>query len=326
MAIKTINGILKADSTKTSEEFNNQIKSACDNAENTDTTNNYVGLVFNLKDKRIDFVPSSSVGTDFNVNTTTIVDGSGAGVSTDDAYVRPTAVPTTIGGATVGTTFSGTVADALDKILYPFIKPTFLTFYPSGQNATLEVGDKISGGLKTFIWTTSTSANININTIKITSNTTTLVDLSANDGTETIDIGADIIKTTATSHNFNIYGVDKENNSFSKLYTVSWRWKIYYGSSSLTVLNGLQVASLQGNVLGTSRASTYSTTANDYKWICYPSSFGLATKFEDTATGFGVAMEAPLTISVTNAFGVATDYFCYRTTNSMASALNIKVS
>lgn len=326
MAIKTINGILKADSTKTSEEFNTQIKSACDNAENTDTTNNYVGLVFNLKDKRIDFVPSSSVGTDFNVNTTTIVDGSGAGVSTDDAYVRPTAVPIAIGGAVVGTTFSGTVSDALDKILYPFIKPTFSAFSITGQNTTLEVGDKISGGLKTFTWTTSTPNNVTLNTIKITSNTTTLIDLTSNDGTQTIDIGTDIIKTTATTYNFNIYGTDKENNVFTKVYTVTWKWKIYYGSSSLTTLNSVQVTALQGNVLNTTRASTYSTTASDYKWICYPTSFGLATKFEDTATGFGVAMETPITVSVTNSFGVSNDYYCYRTTNSMASALSIKVS
>jgi hypothetical protein len=99
MAIKTINGILKEDSTKTIEEFNDQILSACDNAETLDTDNNYVGLVFNLKDKRIDFVPSATVSNDFSINSTTIVDGSG-GESVDDTYVRATTMPATVGGAT----------------------------------------------------------------------------------------------------------------------------------------------------------------------------------------------------------------------------------
>lgn len=323
MAIKTINGILKEDSTKTIEEFNTQIKTTCDNAELVDTNNDYVGLVFNLKDKRIDFVPSSSIETAYSVSTTTIVDGTGG--SSDDEYNRSTAMPTTVGGAITGTTFSGTVADALDKVLYPFVKPTFSSFTMSNQSTSLEVGESINGTNRTFIWSTTKPENITPNTIKITSGGVTILDNASNDGSETFNLGADIVKTTNTTHFFYINGIDTQGNSFNRVFSVYWKWKFYYGSSPLTVLSETDVKTLS-SILYTTRSYTYSTPANNYKWICYPSTFGLATKFEDTSTGFGVAMESPLTISVTNGFGVATDYLCYRTTNSMAGSVNIKVS
>jgi len=323
MAIKTINGILKEDSTKTISEFNTQIQQACDNAETLDNGNNYVGLVFNLKDKRIDFVPSTKVGNDFSINTTTIVDGaSGSG---DDAYVRTETMPVTVGGASAGTSFDGTVADALDKVLYPYVKPTFTSFLLSDQNTSLEVGDKVSGGQRTFTWTTSTSENIKANTIKITSGETTLLENSANDGTEIVDLGSDIVKTTAGSHYFYIYGTNTQNETFDRIYAVYWKWRLYYGSSSLETLTANDITTLQNSLLYTSKNYTYNTPADNYKWICYPTSFGTASKFTDLDTGFSVAMESPQTLSVTNAFGVATDYYCYRSTNSMAGAVRIKI-
>lgn len=323
MAIKTINGILKEDSTKTVEEFNNQIQSACDNAETLDTDNNYVGLVFNLKDKRIDFVPSATVSNDFSINSTTIVDGSG-GESVDDAYVRATTMPNTVGGATSGTTFDGTVAEALDKVLYPFVKPTFSSFLLSGQTTSLEVGDKIAGGSRTFTWATSTSENVAVDTVKINGDTTLIQNLS-NDGSETFDIGDDIIKTTNGTQYFRIYADDTQGTSFNRIYAVYWKWRLHYGSSPLETFTASDVTSLQSSLLYTSENRTYATPENDYKWICYPTSFGTASKFTDTNTGFGVAMEAPQTISVTNSFGIAKDYYCYRSTNSMAGAVSIKI-
>ncbi len=324
MAIKTINGILKEDSTKTVEEFNTQIQSACDNAETLDTDNNYVGLVFNLKDKRIDFVPSATVSDDFSINSTTIVDGSG-GEAGDDTYVRTTTMPATVGGAISGTTFDGTVAEALDKVLYPYVKPTFSSFLLSSQLTSLEVGNKVAGGERTFTWATNTSENVAIDTIKITSAGATILENSANDGTETFDIGADIVKTTNTTNYFYIYATDTQGNTLNRIYACYWKWRLHYGSSPLETFTASDVTGLQSSLLYTSENRTYATPENDYKWICYPTSFGTASKFTDIDTGFGVAMEAPQTISVTNSFGVATDYYCYRSTNSMAGAVSIKI-
>jgi len=324
MAIKTINGILKSDSAKTADEFNSDILNACNNAESLDTANNYVGLVFNLKDKRIDFVPSDSVSTDFSVNSTTIVDGS-SGTNIEDAYVRTEATPISVGGVTTGTTFDGTVADALDKVLYPYVQPTFSSFYLSSQLTSLEVGDKISGGSRTFTWATTTSENISSNSIKITLDSTILLENVADSGSATIDIGSDIINTSATSNYFYIYATDTQGDTISRIFAVYWKWRLYYGSSALEVIDENNVKTLQNSFLYTTENYTYATPAENFKWICYPVSFGLASKFTDIDTGFSVAMESPQTVSITNDFGVTTDYYCYRTTNSLTGAVNIKI-
>lgn len=323
MAIKTINGILKPDSIKTASDFNSDIKNAVNNAETVDSANKYVGLVFNLKDNKIEFVPSTSIETDFSVQDTTIVDGSSG--SADTSYVRTTPTPATVGGAAAGTTFDSDLAGALDKILYPYVKPTFTSFYLSSQITSLEVGDKIAGGSRTFNWATSEPDNISPNSIDIISGSTTILSGAANDGTETFDIGADIVKTTNTSHYFKIVGTDTNGDTFQRLYAVYWKWRLYYGSSPLETMTESDIKALQSSFLYTSENYTYNTPENNYKWICYPTVFGTASKFTDTSTGFGVAMEAPQTISVTNAFGVTTDYYCYRSTNSMAGAVSIKI-
>jgi len=324
MAIKTINGILKTDSAKTSDEFNSDILTACNNAESLDTANNYVGLVFNLKDKRIDFVPSDTVSSNFSVNSTTIVDGS-SGTDVEDEYIRATATPISVGGVTAGTTFDGTVSDALDKVLYPYVKPTFSSFYLSSQVTSLEVGDKIIGGSRTFNWGTTTSENITSDTIKITSGSTTLIENATDNGSVSIDIGDDIVKTNSSSNYFYIYATDTQGDTISRIFAVYWKWRLYYGSSSLEIIDADNVKSLQNSFLYTTENYTYSTPAENYKWICYPKTFGLASKFTDIDTGFSVAMENPQTISITNDFGVSTDYYCYRTTNSLTGAVNIKI-
>ena len=235
-------------------------------------------------------------------------------------------MPSTVGGATVGTTFDGTVADALDKVLYPFVKPTFTTFSLTGQLTSLEVGQSITGGSRTFTWGTSTSENVATDSIRITSGGTTILDNSTNDGTETFDIGDDITKTTNTTHYFYVYGTDTQTNSFNRIYAVYWKWRFYFGSSPLETLTETDVKALGNDFLYTSRSYTYNTPTNNYKWICYPAVFGTAVKFEDTSTGFGVAMETPISLSITNTYGATTNYLCYRTTNSMAGSISIKVS
>jgi len=316
MAIKTINGILKEDSTKTIEEFNTQIKTACDNAETVDGANDYVGLVFNLKDKRIDFIPSTKVANDYTVSNTTIVSG--------DEYIRTTAIPNTIGGAVAGTTFNGTVAAALDKILYPYAVPTFTSFIMNDQLFSLEVGESIVSGTKIFTWGTSASQNVLENSIKITSEGITVVENLQNTGIATFTIENDINKTTNSTHYFNIYGTTTNGGTFNRSITIYWKWKFYYGSSTSESMTSTEVKNFSG-LLKTIKTHIYNTPIDNYKWVCYPSLFGTATKFTDTSTGFGIAMEAPQIVSVTNDFNVTTDYLCYRTTNSMVSNVNIQV-
>jgi len=324
MAIKTINGIMKTDSTLSTDEFNDTIKKACVNAEELDMDNQYVGMIFNLKDKRIDFVPSTSVADEFNVSTTTIIDNSSES-SVDDEYNRDVAIPITVGGAVSGTVFDGTVADALDKILYPFIKPYFSYFRIDSQATVLEVGDKISQGTKVFKWAVSHIENMKDDSLKIYLNTTLLEDNISKESPMNINITEDIVKMSATSVYFKVIGTDEEDNLVYKTNYIYWRWRVYYGSISTELITKKEVTDLQLSALKYNENNTYSLPENDYKWICYPVVFGEANKFVDVDTGFGVAMEQPITLNITNIFGASEDYYCYRTTNSMAGSINIKI-
>ena len=71
---------------------------------------------------------------------------------------------------------------------------------------------------------------------------------------------------------------------------------------------------------------TVTNLYGDYKYMAYPTIFGQKTSFFDQATGFSVAMEAPTTISITNSFGITTDYYVHRTTNTIVGAITIGVS
>lgn len=244
----------------------------------------------------------------------------------DANYNRATPVPTTIGGVSAGHTFSGSVQDALDTLFYPYQAPAFTSF-SFAQTSPLEVGDSIASGNKTFTWATSNSSNVQSNTIIIQDITGggTLHSGGANDGSETLAIGT-ITKTSATGHTWRITGTNTNAGNFTRDFTVSWLWRRYYGESVTatadeTLIEGLRVSGLASNFTG-----TFAFLGGGYKWICYPTVWGLKTVFKDTATNLDVAMQAAVTVSVTNAFGVVQNYYAHRTTNILGGAINIAVS
>ena len=53
---------------------------------------------------------------------------------------------------------------------------------------------------------------------------------------------------------------------------------------------------------------------------------GTATTFKDSTTNLDVPMEAVYTVSVTNAYGITTNYNVHRTTNILGSTINIIIS
>jgi hypothetical protein len=244
----------------------------------------------------------------------------------DSNYNRPTPVPTTIGGVTAGHTFVGSVQDALDTLFYPYQAPAFTSFSFS-QTSPLEVGATIAAGTKSFTWATSNSANVEADTIGIVDVTGggTLLSSGANDGTEALAVGA-ITKTSATGHTWRISATNTNAGAFTRDFTVSWQWRRYYGESVTdtadeSLIEGLRVSGLSSNFTG-----TFAFLGGGYKWICYPTVWGLKTTFKDTATNLDVAMQAAVTVSVTNTFGVVQNYYAHRTTNILGGAINIAVS
>lgn len=253
--------------------------------------------------------------------------GSGGGGG-GDLYTNGTPTPTTIGGISAGTTFlNQTMQQMWDALLYPYQAPSFTSFGVSGNNP-LEVGETLPAN-QTATWATSNSGNVNVNSVDINNISppfTNLVTGTANDGSEVLPQGA-ITHNTESINTWQIRATDSHGSNFNRNYSKSWYWRMYYGEDVNTTLTGATLKLLRASLLTNSYTRNYAMqSGSTYKYIAYPTSFGTATNFTDTDTGFAVAMEAPYTVSVTNAYGVTTDYNVHRSTNILNSAITIAVS
>jgi len=275
---------------------------------------------------------ASSTGGSIDVNDVTFLKkklnlgGGGGGPASTYSNAIPT--PATIGGINSGTTFTNqTMQQMWDALLYPYQSPAFTSFSLNGGN-TFEVGDTLASN-RTASWTTSNPGNINPNSL-IIRDVTNAVDLAtglANDGSEAL-VHAAITHNTPASHVFRISGVNTQSGTFTRNHSKNWYWALYYGEdANAGPLMEADIESLRVKLLTGTFARTYAFQAGPtYKYIAYPASFGTATNFTDTGSGFAVAMEAPYTVTVVNSFGQTINYRVHRTTNILNSATNIAVS
>lgn len=247
----------------------------------------------------------------------------------DQTYTNFTPVPSGLGGIPAGETFNNKpITDVITELLYPYQVPSFSSFSISGQATTLEVGATTSNN-PTFTWAISNSSNVNTSSLCIT-------DTTAN---EQLAVNVSIISPLYVSHSgvtksavgSEVYTISATNNKsviFNKTFTINWRFALYYGESVNSSPTESLVEGLRIKTLASTYAATYNfySLINGYKWICYPSSFGQATIFKDTATNLGVPFEPPLVLLITNSFGVSTNYNCHRSTNALGGAISIMVS
>jgi hypothetical protein len=252
-------------------------------------------------------------------------------ISSAITYTNSGSTPTTVGGISAGSTFSNkTMTEMWDALLYPYQTPGFTSFSRTNLNSTYELGEVMVAGSQTFTWSTSNSSNVSANTITIVQNIapiTTLLSNSANDGTEVIATPTTYSAGTySTVTLYTITAYNSLNSPFSTTISRSWRPRIYYGTSLTTPLVESDIEGLANNPLASGFAGTYSFAAGGYKYFCYPSSFGTATVFKDTATNLNVAMETVYTVSVTNSYGITQNYNVHRTTNILGGSINILIS
>ena len=255
----------------------------------------------------------------------TAVYQTGGGGTETYTNLTPTAV--SIGGIPAGSTFDNmTMQEMWDALLYPYQTPAFSSF-TSSMSTPIEVGSTIPAGSVTFLWNTTNSSNIAANSIKIDDITAgnTLASGLANTGTTAISI-SEITNVMATSHQWKITATNTKGVFLSRTLNVYWQWKIYYGESALTDLTETDVEALRVGTLAANVSGNYSFNAGEYKWICYPTSFGLKTTFKDASTNFDVAVQPALTKSITNSQGVATNYYCHRTVNKLGGSITIAIS
>jgi hypothetical protein len=255
--------------------------------------------------------------------------------------------PTTIavGGVPLGSTFSNvTVQNMFNELFYPYIAPTFNTFYIQGQTVNLEVGQYTLAN-PTFIWAENNSQNVEANSITIRDNTAGINIFTniANTGTHGSTYSA-YTKTTQANNQYVIYGTDIKGDSFNTSYYINWYWKAFYGTSGLTGMTAGDIQNLANNFLASGFANTYSYPAGNYKYLCYPNSLGsptTATGFKDTSTNLAVAMADNTQgsffnnvqngwyyglVNVTNSRNQTTQYRVYRSLNILGGSINIAVS
>ncbi len=244
-------------------------------------------------------------------------------------YTNATPTDVTLGGIAAGSTFSAkTMQEMWDLLLYPYQSPAFSAFSISAITY-LEVGDSISGS-KTFTWTTTNSGNIVANSIDIfdvTGGPTEIESDLGNTGSKAHTFSVPIQKTSATYHRFRIQAVDTEATTFSRNLDIYWYWRAYYGEdTNASPLIEAEVKALRVNGLQSGFAGTYVFTTGGYKFIAYPAALGTASAFKDSSTLLDVDMQALYVVSITNSFGVTTNYNVHRTTYIINAAISIIVS
>ncbi len=257
-------------------------------------------------------------------------------------YTNPAPVPTTIGGIVAGMTFSDTTMKQMwDLLLYPYQQPNFtaFTFNPLG-GFTREVGNSITAGTYSFIWTISYPANVAVNSVSIKDITTpyTLISGTANDGIAGLTLST-INKTTAASHQWKASAVRTNGTLITSTLTSTWYWRRFNGTQSATSLTASQIQSLSVTALAANRTGTYVFGVVGYKYFAWPTAFGTPLLFRDNSTNLAVAMagvaEGYTTavgtyyaqiVSVTNTYGITTNYYVFRSKNILGGSINIVVT
>ena len=251
-------------------------------------------------------------------------------------YTNLSPTPVTIGGIPSGSTFNNkTFGEMFDSLLYPYQSPSFTSF-SSSLFATYEVGENLPSGVSTVNYSISNSGNF----LPVQPNgnqTTNIIGASfvipnplslVASGSFQINIPVSSNLTSPGTRTVSLSGTNTNSVIFSTSGTMTWRYRIFYGNSVNSVLVEADILALSSSLLASSASGTYSYAAapGTYKWICYPSSMPLLSTFTDTLTSFNVPFEAPIIVSVTNAYSVTTNYRCHRSTNPIGGAINIAMS
>lgn len=191
----------------------------------------------------------------------------------------------------------------------------------STPSSPVEVGREITQlkfiwQIENFEYVTSakirnTSDNVDVHTVtSANSNATKTVSLSRN---------------TPGTKAFQLQLVAGARNINSSSVNVEWRYPVFYGSSSKA--SGLTESEIKEftKTLKSNASGTYSFSAvsNSYKWLFFPESFS-PTSFK--SGGFDVPMQSPVTITITNDYGVSITLKGYRVTAQTSGSLDLVVA
>lgn len=235
--------------------------------------------------------------------------------------------PTSLGGIPAGTTFDNVPVDeVLRMLLYPYQTPSFSSFTIQGLTDS-EVGNAFTASDRTVSWAFNNGGNVTANTLSLydVTNSMGLLSNVSNLSPATVSFG-NITSNSATSYTWRISAVNTQGATFTRNFTINWRWAVHYGESVDPSITGFDVPSLRIKTLMSNSNGTYNMLGGGYKYISYPVSMGLKTTFKDAATNLDVAMSPAYTVTVINQYGVSALYYVHRTTNILGGSITIIVS
>lgn len=270
-----------------------------------------------------------------------------AGASGPGFYDGDSPTTITVGGLPSGSNISGSlISDILESILVPYIAPAF-TGFAIGQSSPVEVGTTLNNS-QSFSFGFSQFSNVQPDTLEIidvTSGNVVLGTFPISPSPVAVSIGSSIQYNSPSNHSWRGRATNTQSATFqSNLTTVSWFWRLYFGTSVSATLDESAIESLANNLLTNTRNRTYNFAAGGYKYFCWADSLGsptAVTGIKDTATNLTVSMAdssddaaysnvqngwSYALVSVTNTNGVNTNYRVYRTKNILGSTINIQVS
>jgi len=221
-----------------------------------------------------------------------------ASLATSNDYIRSTAMQIAVGGAAIGTTFSGTIQDALDKILYPYVAQSNSL---SASNSSRQFG---SSTAVTLTWGVTKNSN---SIVSITVDGTT-VSPTGNSQTGTKSTTATHSLVPSSISESQSYSMSTSDGTSTKTTTatVTWMSKRYWGFMDLTTcspsnpdltlspgdsaavgsfITDVKIKAMTGagvgtgNELATSYSKTYAGMNGAGKYLCFawPTLFGTPT-------------------------------------------------
>lgn len=157
-------------------------------------------------------------------------------------------------------------------------------------------------------------------------------DISANVDIETLTAGTgthtetvDLVNTVPTTQNYRLDVVVGGKIISSAVRSVNWYWATYHGNGGDSI-DEAGVKALTKTLKSGTTGNFSIADAMGYKWIIVEKNLSQPTSFKDSATGFAVAMQSPIEITITNDQGITEVMFAYRTTNSFGGAITIQAT
>lgn len=226
-----------------------------------------------------------------------------------------------------GTSLDGlTLHEIIARQVYPFVEPAFSSFAVSTLSGTMEVGAQIAAN-GNATWAISNAANAVADTVTLKDHTGAVLFSNAalNASPKAITHEAWTSATAGTS-TWTISAQSQSGATFSKTFRVTWLFKLFMGESDSATLDAAGVQALRSGTLKSAYAGNYSYQAGGYKWLAVPKNLGKPGTFKDVSNNLPVPMQDMGTISITNAHGIAQDYYVFRTSNVLGGSITIAVS